>query len=162
MKGLLLTGTNFKILLFGFLLSACHGNNNENRQAGLPLGKIIYDTYVVNRDSTDTWGDECLAKFDRKMMIDNIFEDVYNGRITPYDYFTGERISPEKIRKMEKDGDFTRKEISKIQFEEQWFWDKPNVQMHKEVISMTIAYEVYNNMGQSRGQKPIFKLIFKK
>jgi len=33
--------------------------------------------------------------------------------------------------------------------------------MLKQVISMTIAYEVFDNEGKSRGQKPIFKLKFK-
>lgn len=164
-KGSLLTETNFSIcvlLLFVVSLSACHGPEKEKLPSGGLIGKIIYDTYLINRDTTDTWGNECLAGFNRGGLIDKIFASVYDKKITPYDYFTGMEILPEQIMKMEKEGIFTRKEISKIQFEEQWVWDNPNATLHKELISMTIAYEVYNNMGISRGQKPIFKLIFKK
>jgi hypothetical protein len=156
-----LTGISFELLALVFLLFACRNTNIIKPSTGDPLGEIIYDTYVVNRDSTDTWGDECLAKFDRQKLIDKVFENVYNGKLTPYDYFSGEKISPSQIRKMEQEGAFSRKEISKIQFNERWVWDDPAIQMRKEVISMTIAYEVYNNQGISRGHKPIFKLIFK-
>jgi len=76
--------------------------------------------------------------------------------------FTGEKISLVQLNKMETDGEFSRKNISKIRFEEQWFWDKEKSEMSKQVLSMTIAYEVYDLSGKSRGQKPIFKLIFRK
>ena len=142
--------------------TACQNTEKAKPPIGLPLGEIIYDTFLINRDSTDTWGDECLAKFDRKALIDKVFENVYSGKIIAYDYFTGEKLSPQQIGKMEKEGIFKRKDISKIQFAERWIWDESIVQMRKELISMTIAYEVYNESGVSRGQKPIFKLIYKK
>ena len=162
-KGLHLTGTSLEFLIFFILFSSCQNSEKINPPTlGVPVGEIIYDTFLINRDSTDTWEDECLAKFDRKTLVDKVFENVYNGRIIAYDYFTGEKLSPEQIRKMEKGGIFTRKDISKIQFSERWIWDESTVQMRKELISMTIAYEVYNESGVSRGQKPVFKLIFKK
>ena len=161
-KGLYLTGISLELLVLILFFSACRTTEKEKPLIGLPLGEIIYDTFLINRDSTDAWGDECLAKFDRKTLIDKVFENVYNGRIIAYDYFTGEKLSLEQIAKMEKEGIFTRKDISKIQFSERWIWDESIVQLRKELISMTIAYEVYNESGVSRGQKPIFKLIFKK
>lgn len=161
-KGSHLTGISLELIILVLFSTACQNTDNVKPPTGLPMGEIIYDTFLINRDSTDTWGDECLAKFDRKALIEKIFENVYSGRITAYDYFTGEKLSPQQIRKMEKEGIFTRKDISKIQFSEQWIWDESLVQMRKELISMTIAYEVYNESGVSRGQKPIFKLIFKK
>ncbi len=160
-KGLHLTGINLEFLLLVIFFSSCQNTEKIKRPVGLPLGEIIYDTFLINRDSTDTWGDECLAKFDRKTLVDKVFENVYNGRIIAYDYFTGEKLSSDQIAKMEKEGIFTRKQISKIQFAERWIWDESTVQMRKELISMTIAYEVYNESGVSRGQKPVFKLIFK-
>jgi len=169
MKGLrekdsLLTGTILSrciLLLTIILAGACHNPGRDNTPPGESFGKIIYDTYVINRDSTDSWGDECLSNFNRKKLIDKVFTSVFDGKITPYDYFTGEKITPEQIRKMETDNLFSRKNISKIQFEEQWVWDEQKNEMLKQVISMTIAYEVFDNEGKSRGQKPIFKLKFR-
>jgi len=129
--------------------------------SGESFGKIIYDTYVINRDSTDSWGNECLSEFSRKKLIDKVFEAVSDGKVTPYDYFTGEKITPKQIKRMEADSVFSRRNISKIQFEENWIWDDEKNVMLKQVISMTIAYEVFDNEGKSRGQKPIFKLKFK-
>ncbi|HZK93367.1 MAG TPA: hypothetical protein VFC67_04105 [Prolixibacteraceae bacterium] len=169
MKGLrakdsLLTGTILKyciLFLIIILVGACHSPGKDKLQSGKSFGKIIYDTYVINRDSTDSWGDECLSKFSRKKLVDKIFTAVFDGKVTPYDYFTGEKISPEQIRKMETERQFSRENISKIQFEEQWIWDDEKNELLKQVISMTIAYEVFDNIGKSRGQKSIFKLKFR-
>ena len=163
-KDSLLTATILKhCILFTviILVGACRSPSKDKLLSGESFGKIIYDTYVINRDSTDSWGNECLSEFSRKKLIDKVFEAVSDGKVTPYDYFTGEKIAPKQIQKMETDNVFSRKNISKIQFEENWIWDDEKNVMLKQVISMTIAYEVFNNEGKSRGQKPIFKLKFK-
>ena len=151
------------LLLILILGEACHRSGKDNfSPTGESLGKIVYDTYIINRDSTDFWGNECLSAFNRSGFIDKIFADVYAGKIIPYDYFSGARITLNQLKMGENVGDFSRKNISKIQFEENWLWDREKIEMHKEVISMTIAYEVYDNAGRSRGQKPVFKLVFRK
>ena len=164
-KDLFLTGIIFKrciLFAMAILMGGCHHGSKDKLPAGELVGKIIYDTYIINRDSTDSWGAECLADFNRKAFIEKVFKAVFDGKITPLDYFTGEKVSPEQIRKMETEGEFSRKNISKVQFEERWIWDDEKVEMQKQLISMTIAYEVYDNLGKSRGQKPIFKLVFRK
>lgn len=169
MKGLrekdsLLTGTiPSRCILFVvvILIGACQNPQKEKLQSGESFGKIIYDTSIINRDSTDSWANECLSDFNRKALIEKIFNAVYNGRITPMDYFTGEKISPEKIKNMETAGVFSRENISKIRFEEKWIWDDEKAEMQKQLISIVISYEVFDNVGKSRGQKPIFKLVFK-
>ncbi len=158
-KDSLLTGTilsRWILLMIIILAGACHSPSKDKSS----FGKIIYDTFIINRDSTDSWGNECLSNFNRKTLTDKIFTAVFDGKVTPYDYFTNEKITPEQIRKMETDGIFSRKNISKIQFEEKWIWDDEKNEMLKQVISMTIAYEVFDIEGKSRGQKPIFKLKF--
>ncbi len=160
------TGTNLRILavigIFMLILEACQHPSKDKITSGVSFGKIIYDTYIINRDSTDVWEGERLATFNRNAMIQVAFDEVFAGRITPTDYFTGETIPLAQLRKMESEGEFSRKNISKIQFEEQWIWDKEKSEMVKRINSMTIAYEVFDNTGKSRGQKPIFKLIFRK
>ena len=159
-KDLLLTETILSrliLLMIVILVGACHGPGKDKSS----FGKIIYDTYIINRDSTDSWGNECLSNFNRKALTDKVFTAVFDKKVTPYDYFTNEKITPEQIQKMEADGVFSRKNISKIQFEEKWIWDDEKNELLKQVISMTIAYEVFDNEGKSRGQKPIFKLKFR-
>jgi hypothetical protein len=125
------------------------------------FGKIIYETSITNTDTTDSWANECLLGFDRKALINKLFDDVYNEKIIAYDYFTDKKISPEEIRKMEIEGVFIRKEISRIRFEEKWIWDNGKLEMQKQLISMTLSYQVYDTEGKPRAQKPIFKLKFR-
>jgi len=160
-----LTGTILSrciLLWLVILVGACHNPDKDKLPKGELFGKIIYDTAIINRDSTDAWGAECLSGLNRKVLIDKIFDSVLNGKITPYDYFTGEKISPLQISKIESSGEFSREKISQLKFEERWVWDDEKVEMQKQLISMTIAYDVYDNAGKSRGQKPIFKLVFRK
>ena len=164
-KGSLLTGTCLSLFIFSCITitaGSCHHSENEKLASGESFGRIIYDNYIINRDSTDLWGNECLSNFNRKALIEKVFKAVFDGKVTPIDYFTGEKLTVYQIRKMETEGVFSRENISKIQFEEQWIWDNKKFEMQKHIISMTIAYEVYDNVGKSRGQKPIFKLVFRK
>jgi hypothetical protein len=164
-KDSLLTGISFSLLsLLGIIMIdvACQDPSRGKLISDQSFGKIIYDTYIVNRDTTDTWGSECLSNFNRTALIEKVFKSVADGKITPLDYFTGEKVSHELITKMETDGEFSRKNISKIQFEERWIWDNEKVEMQKQLLSMTIAYDVFDNTGKPRGQKPVFKLVFRK
>ncbi len=150
------------ILLWMMILAgACNQPDEGKSPPGNIYGKIIYDTAIFNRDSTDSWATESLSGLSRKALIDKIFEAVYDGKITPYDYFSGEKMSARQIKKLES-SEFSREDISKIKFEERWIWDDEKAEMQKQLISLTLAYDVYDNTGNSRGQKPIFKLIFRK
>ena len=164
-KGSLLTAAYLRLFIFFCIIitaGSCHHPRNEKLASVESFGKIIYDNYIINRDTTDSWGNECLSNFNRKALIEKVFKAVFDGRVTPLDYFTGEKLTVYQIRKMETEGVFSRENISKIQFEERWIWDNEKFEMQKQIISMTIAYEVYDNAGKSRGQKPIFKLVFRK
>ena len=163
-KDLLLTGITFRhyiIIAIVIVAGACHRSEKDKLPPGETFRKIIYETSMINRDSTDTWATECLSEFDRKAFIDKIFKAVIDGKIAPVDYFTGEKISPDKIQKMEADGEFSRTNINKIRFEERWIWNDEKVEMQKQLISIVISYDVFDNAGKVRGQKPIFKLVFR-
>jgi len=164
-KGSLLTVTILnRSILIGIIIfvGACHNSEKERLPSTELFGKIIYETAIVNHDSTDSWAGECLSDFNRNALIDKVFKSVYDRRVTPIDYYTGEKLSPDQIRKMETGGEFSRENISKIQFEERWIWDETKNEMQKQILSMTIAYEVFDHEFKPRGQKPIFRLIFRK
>ncbi len=160
-----LTGIRFRfifLLVITFSGEACHNYGNDNLFSGKSYGKIISDNFIINRDSADSWGNECLSEFNRLGLIDEIFENVYAQKIIPYDYFTGEKLSLDQLKKEENEGKFSRMNISKIRFEENWIWNKEKTELRKEVKSITLAYEVYDSSGRSRGQKPLFRLVFRK
>lgn len=140
---------------------SCKSPDKKNvSENGLSLGKITYDSFILNNNSEDSWADECLAGFDRKAFIDKTFNSINSGKLIALDYFSGEKFTPSRLKEMEKSGEFSQDKIAKIQFEEEWFWNEQQNILQKKVISMTFAYEVFNNAGESRGYKPIFKIVF--
>ena len=117
---------------------------------------INYGVVVKNRDESDTWQKRWLQNFERETFVDFLFEAVYEGRLQPYDYFSGEPMSLEEVRQLEKKEEFRRSRIGKIQFKERWYFDTDHLQMIKEVTAVMLAYEVYRDDGSFRGYKPAF------
>ena len=164
-KDLRLTAISYSLYglaLLCMFLGACNNSSRKKIADGKQFGKISYDMFITNRDSSDSWEEERLSGFKKEAFIDKVFEEVYKGKVEPVDFFTGEIIPVSKLKSMETNEEFSRKNISKIQFEEQWLWDNEENKMAKKIISVTISYEVYDQTGKSRGHKPIFKIIFQK
>lgn len=148
------------ILLASFAFSC---NKMEESRSGntVSLGKIIYDTQIINPNPEDEWITKSLSGLKKEKLIEIIFEEVYAGKIVPLDYFSKERLSVEDIRMLEKSDEFSRDRIAQIKFDEKWMWDQEDSTLKKQVKAITIAYEVYNNLGEVRGYKPAFKLVFR-
>ncbi len=121
---------------------------------------IINDVVIKNPDG-DEWTDYCLRNLDKETLVDEIFKAVYDGELTPYEFFHNTPLSIDDIKELEKDPDFSRELIAKVQFEEAWYYDKKNQKMMKKVHSIMLAYEIYNSLGEIRGYKPAFKVYFK-
>ena len=66
----------------------------------------------------------------------------------------------EEVKTIEKDPEYNRDNIAKVQFEESWYFDFENHKMMKKVQSVMIAYEIYDNEGKVKGYKPVFKIYF--
>jgi len=119
---------------------------------------ISYGVIVRNRDKSDEWQKKWLRTFDRKELVNCIFDAVYSGKLQPYDYFNDEPMSIKQVKEMERKDEFDRSKIGKIQFEERWYFDPDHLKMTKEVYSIMLAYEVYRDNGEFRGYKPSFKV----
>ena len=90
-KDSLLAGTILSRCILPWLIilaGACNQPDEGKSPPGNIYGKIIYDTAIINRDSTDSWAAESLSGLDRKALIDKILKAVYDGKIIPYDYFS--------------------------------------------------------------------------
>ncbi len=119
---------------------------------------IIYDVIIKNPDPDDKWTEKCLAHFDRKSFIDQLFDAVYNKHAIAYDFFSGEKITPGGLKRIERSRDFDREKIGKIQFSESWYYDSLNLVMEKKIISLVLGYELYGDNGEIIGYKPVFKI----
>jgi hypothetical protein len=122
---------------------------------------ILYPVDIINLDSTDTWADTRLKKLQHGKLTNIIFEALYNGKATAYDYYTHKPVPIEDIKKMEASGEFNRQEMAQLQFEESWFFNPENATMTKQVLSILLAWPVYDNQGTFQAYKAGFVVKLK-
>jgi hypothetical protein len=121
---------------------------------------VITDMVVKNPDNEDVWTEKCLHQIKRKAFIDTIFNELYAKRLVAYDYYTGKPLLPSEIKKLEKRKDFNRNIVGKFQFYESWFYDNTKHIFMKKVYSIIFGYETFDDRGNVKGYKPMFKIDF--
>jgi len=121
---------------------------------------IIYSVLIRNFEPSDTWASQRLQYVKSDTLINRIFESVYKGENTAYDYYTNKPLTPDEIKEIEKTEGFSRDLIQELQFEEIWFTAKDVSWFHKEVLSVNMGYGVFNQDGSQRGLKPVFRIRF--
>lgn len=120
---------------------------------------IITDVVIKNPDN-DEWTDYCLRTLNKTELVNHIFNAVYEGKLTPYNYFNNIPLTINDIKNLEKDPEFNRNNIAKVQYQEAWHYNVQKQTMIKKVHSIMFAFEVYNNEGEIKGYKPAFKVYF--
>jgi len=158
----------FWILTLYIGMVSCNLNNKELQVVNLGSEDnftIIADTLIsdvlIKNPNNDEWTNYCLRNLDKKTLVDEIFKSVYKGELMPYEFFKNEPFTIEDIKILEKDPEFSRDRVAKVQFEEAWYYDQENQKMTKKVHSIMLAYEIHNSLGEIRGYKPAFKVYFK-
>ena len=120
---------------------------------------IIYDVFIKNPNPEDSWGEECLKHLNHAALVDSMFSMVYSGRAIALDIFTNEKLSSQEVMEMEKNKDFSRDKIGKMQFAEKWYFDPMNNRMEKKVLSIALGYELYDDDGNVKFYRPLFKVV---
>ncbi len=133
-------------------------HKSDSSAKNLIADTIIYDVIIKNPDPDDEWTEKCLAGFDKIRFVDQIFNAVYSKHAIVYDFFSGEKISPGALKRIEKSKDYNREKIGKIQFSETWYYDSLNLIMEKKIISMVLGYELHGDNGEIIGYKPVFRI----
>jgi len=160
---------NLMILLLTMVFNGCKHTWEKAEKHSVPsdtirdrfislADSINYGVVIKARVGADAWQKKWLSKLDRKEWVDFLFDAVYEGRLQPYDYFEDKPMTIEQVKKLESKKEFDRSKISKIQFQERWYFNPENLQMVKEVFSVMLAYEVFKDDGSFRGYKPAFKI----
>ncbi len=91
-------------------------------------------------------------------MVDFIFAGIYDERFRAYDIFNDKLIPALTIKQMEEDGEFTRDQVSKIQFVEDWYTDPEDYSMTKRVTEIRLGIEHIDGFGMHMGHNPLFKV----
>ncbi len=143
---------------------SCNCDHNKNNNSQLDLNPqnsiwadtITYEVMISNPDSTNSWETQKLKNVSQRKIVDDIFELVYNNDKKAFNYYTHDPMSIQEIETLEKEENFSRDKVGKLQFTEIWKMNKATQKLHKEVLSILIAYEIYNSEGELRGYKAAF------
>ena len=119
---------------------------------------ITYDVVVKNPDPEDKWTNEQLGNFNLDKLVKMVFSSIEKGKVTAFNYHTGEEMDLKEIKDLEKSDDFDRSKIGKVQFIEDWYFNEEKLTMSKKVKSIMFAYEVYDQFGKIRGYKAAFRI----
>jgi hypothetical protein len=123
---------------------------------------IIYSVDIINTDTLDTWADVRLKNLNTEKLVEDVFDNVYSGRLKAYDYFSDKALTVEDIRNIENKSGYARSLIEEIQFEESWLFSPQEQIFHKEVHSFVLAYALYAQNGERMGLKPVFRVRLEK
>jgi hypothetical protein len=147
------------------ILSCTSQKEQENQQisdvktgSGQIADQIIYDVIIKNPDPGDEWTEKCLGGLNRGELVDFILAGLYEDRFKAFDIFNDNPIPARVIRKMEEDGEFTRDQVSKIQFVEDWYIDPEAFTMSKRVTEVRLGVEHFDAFGMHMGHNPLFKV----
>jgi hypothetical protein len=158
------------IICFSTLIVLWNCGNNCNHSELKPLSHtnsisgyiiadtITYDVIIKNVDSSKVWNEEFLKYVKRSMIIDSIFAGVYSGRFKPYEFFSGKKLSLKEVKQIEAEDWFSRDAIGKIQFSEVWYSKPGNFSIEKKVFSVVLGVEQFDQFGNLKGYKPVFKV----
>lgn len=156
------------VLTLYLILSGCTSNepkvktivisDNNLTEETIVADPIIYAVDIISYDPDDEWMNERLKHVHSKKMISEIFEQVYSGHLEVFDYFTGQLLTLDDVKRIESAHDYSRGRIEELLFEETWLFSAEQKVFQKHVHSMVLGYAVYADDGYRRGVKPVFRV----
>lgn len=123
------------------------------------IGKDIITDVIVRLDTIDDpWEVEKVKNYDGKKMFTILFENIYAKKITVYDILSGEPLTPDDVRKMEKEFGSDLSRITKVQFVEDWYFDPLTNAITKTPKSASFGYNALKDGEKSTSYRPLFRL----
>ncbi|MCR5455459.1 MAG: hypothetical protein K6F33_10780 [Bacteroidales bacterium] len=127
----------------------------DSAQAMVVANPISYDVTTKCYIKDDDWEAQRVANTNTVAIANAIFQAVYKGRLTPYDYFTDQEMPIDSVKAVEKK--FSRKQIGKIMFTEKWYFSEATLTFTKKVEKVTLGYELIDKSdNELHGFKPAF------
>ena len=131
----------------------------ESQGASVKIAdNIIYDV-IVKAESDDPWEIEKVAGYSGSVLVDNLFDGIYDKSLMARDYYTGEELSANDVRKIEMQPGFERDRICKIQFTEDWFFYPVTLKTEKRVKQIVFGYRTVSQDNTGVGYMAAFEII---
>lgn len=122
-------------------------------------GDIIYDV-LVKAETDDPWLNEMVAGYSGEGFINSIFDAVYNGTLEVYDYHSGEKLTSREVKSLESKEEYSRSNIGKIQFTEDWYYSESTGEIEKVVKSLVFGYRINPDELDRVGYLAVFEIKF--
>ena len=150
------------IALFASLVfPSCESSESQNIKTATSIqgeaiaNPITYEVLINNPNPEDDWQTECLENTNVKMMTKDIINAVMSGKLKAYGYFDNHTLSTDEIKEiLKKNG--KKNQIGNIQFVEEWYWNKKELELQKKVKSLMFGYEIYDENKKVRGYRASF------
>jgi hypothetical protein len=125
----------------------------------IPVAKDIITEVIVKPDTLgDPWETEKVKGFNGNQMFTDIFSNIYSKKLTAHDCLTGEKLTPNDVRKLEKEFNSDLSRIGKLQFLEDWYFNPVTSEFDKRIKSISFGYEIVRESGLPRGYKALFQI----
>jgi len=118
---------------------------------------IVTEVIIKPDPEGDPWETEKVAGYRGADFINSIFEGIYNGTMTVYDYHSSEALTADDVKKIEHEFGNNRSIIGKLSFTEDWYYFPSSNSLHKRAKSVTFGYELYNNLGKVYAYRAAFR-----
>ena len=157
--------SHYVFLMAGLVLFSFSGKEQDATKIPDQKGtkkvakQIIYDVEIKNPYPDDLWMTECLQGLDHEALVNFVFKGIYNEKFSVFKIFEETPLSSQDIKKMEEEGVFTRKQIGKFQFMEEWFLDTVHMTYSKEVTEIRMGLQKFNNRGELTGYEALFRVV---
>ena len=129
----------------------------------LSAGAVLIATDIVTEviirpdPEGDPWESEKVAGYKGEPLVDGIFNQIYDGSLTVYDYHSGEPLTRDDVKKIEGEFKNDRTKIGKLSFTEDWYYFPEENRLEKRAKSVTFGYELYNNLGKVYAYRAAFR-----
>ncbi len=159
----------FIMLLLIALITSCNERRSEQKTTSAPstegvpenavlIARDIVTEVIIRPDPDgDPWEIEKVAGYNGEAMVNGIFERVYNGTLTVYDYHSGEVLTANDVKKIEAEFKNDRTKIGKLSFTEDWYYFPAANTLEKMAKSVVFGYELYNNLGKVYAYRAAFR-----
>jgi hypothetical protein len=123
------------------------------------IGKDIITEVIVKPDTLgDSWEVEKVKNYNGTSMYKYLFEKIYSKNIVVYDILSGKPMDISDVKKIENDFGNDVSRIGKLQFTEDWYFNKTTNKITKKIRSTSFAYELKRQDGLPFGYKALFKV----
>jgi len=118
---------------------------------------IVTEVIIRPDPDGDPWEIEKVAGYRGDIMVNTIFGLIYEGKLTAFDYHSGDPMKPSEVRDIEKEFNNDRSKIGKLSFTEDWYYDPVSNRIEKIVKSAVFGYELYNGEGKVYAHRAAFR-----